>query len=121
MLEQVCPILPSRHFDATAAFYASIGFEEAFRQPEQYLIVNRDAVELHFFHHPAHRPEACDHGAYLRPADVDALSAEIASLGLPSDAGFPRLAPAEDKPWGMREAVVWDPDGNPLRIGQEVR
>jgi catechol 2,3-dioxygenase-like lactoylglutathione lyase family enzyme len=120
MLEQVCPILPSRDLDATAAFYGKIGFQEAFRQTGQYLIVNRDAVELHFFHHPSHRPETCDHGAYLRPGDVDTLSAQVAALDLPRTEGFPRFAPAEDKPWGMREAVIWDPDGNLLRVGQET-
>ncbi|MEM7490142.1 MAG: VOC family protein [Pseudomonadota bacterium] len=120
MLQQVCPIMPSCDFDATAAFYTSIGFEEVYRLEGQYLIVNRDRIELHFFLHPTHRPEASDHGAYIRPDDVDAISAEFAALGLPSDHGFPRFMPAEDKPWGMREATVWDPDGNLLRIGQEI-
>ena len=57
--------------------------------------------------------------AYLRPADVDALDAEWAALGLPA-AGIPRLVRAEDKPWGMRELALIDPDGNLIRAGQEL-
>ncbi len=119
MLEQACPILPSRDFDVTEAFYRKLGFE-AFRHEDQYLIVNRDRIELHFFPYAAHSPETCNHGAYLRPADVDAISSEVAALDLSSTDGVPRFAPAEDKPWGMREAVIWDPDGNLLRIGTEI-
>ena len=119
MLEQVCPIMPSRDLDATVAFYARLGFQTAYNDGA-YMLTNRDRVELHFFHAPGHRPEASDHGAYLRPADVDAVSDEIAALGLPHDTGFPRFQPAEDKPWGMREAVLWDPDGNILRIGTVI-
>ncbi|MEL6769398.1 MAG: VOC family protein [Pseudomonadota bacterium] len=119
MLEQICPILPSRDFDVTEAFYARLGFKRWYRD-DGYLLMNRDDVEVHFFHHPDHRPEESDHGAYVRPADVDAVSDAFAKLGLPTDAGFPRFRPAEDKPWGMREATLWDPDGNLLRIGQEI-
>ena len=122
MLGQACPILPSRAFDVTEAFYRALGFE-AFRHGSEYLIVSRDRVELHFFAAPDHRPETCDHGAYLRPSDVDALSAEWAtkSMAGPTTRDFPRFSAAEDKPWGMRELHVLDPDGNLLRVGQEVR
>ncbi|MEM6945443.1 MAG: VOC family protein [Pseudomonadota bacterium] len=119
MLEQICPILPSRDFDRTEAFYTRLGFERWYRD-DGYMLLNRDRVEVHFFHKPDHLPEASDHGAYVRPADVDAFSDQVVKLGLPSDAGFPRFAPAEDKPWGMREAALWDPDGNLFRIGQEI-
>ncbi|MEM9062790.1 MAG: VOC family protein [Pseudomonadota bacterium] len=120
MLEQICPILPSRDFDACEAFYHALGFQTWYRD-DGYLLMNRDRVEVHFFLNRKHRPEACDHGAYIRPADVDAFTVETAKLGLSAEPGFPRFLPAEDKPWGMREATLWDPDGNLLRIGQEIR
>lgn len=119
MLEQICPILPSRDFDVTEAFYTRLGFERWYRD-DGYLLMNRDKIEVHFFHHPDHLPEESDHGAYVRPADVDAFSKEMVQLELPADEGFPRFWPAEDKPWGMREATLWDPDGNLFRIGQEI-
>ncbi|MEM9797666.1 MAG: VOC family protein [Pseudomonadota bacterium] len=122
MLEQVCPIMPSRDFDVTEGFYRSLGFE-VFRYGGEYLIANRDKVELHFFAAPDHQAETCDHGAYIRPLDVDALSAEWAAKNMagPDTSDYPRFRAAEDKPWGMRELHVLDPDGNLLRVGQEIR
>ena len=119
MLEQICPILPSRDFDVTEGFYKRLGLETWYRD-DGYLLMNRDKVEIHFFAKPDHRPEESMHGAYLRPADVDAISNEIAALDLPQATGFPRFSPAEDKPWGMREAALWDPDGNLFRIGTVI-
>ena len=121
MLEQVCPIMPSRDFAVTTAFYESLGFE-AFPYKDEYLIVNREKIELHFYPAPQHDPASSLHGAYVRPKDVDAISAEWAAKQMPGkDSGvFPRFDAAEDKPWRMREATLWDPDGNLLRIGQAI-
>jgi hypothetical protein len=48
------------------------------------------------------------------------VSDELAALGLPPIGSHPAFAPAEDKPWGMREAALIDPDGNLIRIGTEI-
>ncbi|MEO9824409.1 MAG: VOC family protein [Paracoccaceae bacterium] len=115
MLETTAPILPSRDFDATAAFYAKFGFEVTGRYP-QYLIIVRDKVELHFFEYPKHVPESSYHAAYIRSSDIDTFSAELVASDIPTH-GIPRYGAAEDKDWGMREAIVVDPDGTLLRIG----
>lgn len=120
MLEKLCPILPSRDIDTTEAFYHSLAFHTVYKDTTQYLLMKRDNAEIHFFHKPDHRPDDCDHGAYLRPSDVDAFSDQVSALKLPENKGFPRFWPAEDKPWGMREATLWDPDGNLIRAGQET-
>lgn len=118
MLETTAAILPSRDFDETSAFYAKIGFQETGRwEDHQYLILCSDKIELHFFGHKDHRPEASDHGVYIRTSDVDAFSAVLVASDIPTE-GIPRYGVAEDKSWGMREAVVVDPNGNLLRIGE---
>ncbi|WP_299045752.1 VOC family protein [uncultured Tateyamaria sp.] len=119
MWEQACPILPSRDFDITQSFYDRLDFETWYKD-DGYLLMNRDRVELHFFAKPEHAPESCDHGVYIRPGNVDAFSDEVARLDLPRSGAFPKFTPAEDKPWGMREAALWDPDGNLLRIGEVI-
>lgn len=121
MLEKLCPIMPSADIDRTEGFYASLGFTTIYKDAEPgYLLMKRDAAEVHFFYKKWHRAKRSEHGAYLRPSDVDAFSAEVDKLGLPRDKGFPRFAPAEDREWGMREAFIWDPDGNLIRAGQEI-
>ena len=116
----VAPILPSRDLDATATFYGQLGFEVAGRYPlPGYLIVRGHGVELHFFGFPGHDPTRCYAGAYIRLADVDGLHAEFAKAGL-AQSGIPRLVPPEDKPWGMRELALIDPDGSLIRAGTDL-
>lgn len=118
MLEKLCPILPTRDIAIAEAFWRRLGFVTIYCDAE-YLLMKREGAEVHFFHHPALDPALNDHGAYLRPSDLRALSAEWAALGLPTH-GIPRFEPAEDKPWGMAELALVDPDGNLVRAGQEL-
>lgn len=118
MLERLSPILPARDIIAAQAFYAAIGFQTVFLNGD-YLLMTRDQAEVHFFRHAELDPYANYCGAYLRPGDVDALSREIAALELPRK-GIPRFEPAQDKPWGMREFALIDPDGNLIRGGRKI-
>jgi catechol 2,3-dioxygenase-like lactoylglutathione lyase family enzyme len=119
MLEKMCPTMPAQDIEETESFYKKLGFFTVYKDTN-YLLMKREAAEVHFFHHPKLDKWACDHGAYIRPSDVDAFSDEVTLLNLPSE-GIPRFGPAEDKPWGMREATLLDPNGNLLRIGQEIQ
>jgi catechol 2,3-dioxygenase-like lactoylglutathione lyase family enzyme len=121
MLEKLCPIMPSRSIEETERFYAALKFKTVYKDDAPgYLLMKRDSAEIHFFYSANHRPEKSDHGAYMRPSDVDAFSAEVEKLELAREKTFPKFWPAEDKPWGMREATLWDPDGNLIRAGQEI-
>ncbi len=114
------PILPSRSIDATVRFYQALGFEGgAHALDKGYAILRRGAVELHFFAHPALVPSDSWAGCYLRVQDVDGLHRAFSTSRLPG-AGIPRMDALEDKPWGLREFAVVDPDGNLLRIGQVI-
>jgi uncharacterized glyoxalase superfamily protein PhnB len=59
-------------------------------------------------------------GCYIRVLDVQSIYEACSANGLP-DAGIPRMNRLEDKPWGLREFAVVDPDGNLLRIGQVIQ
>jgi hypothetical protein len=118
MLEKLSPILPARDIAATEGFWKRLGFATIYIDAE-YLLQKREGAEVHFFHHPGLDPATNDHGAYLRPSDIDTLDAEWAALGLPST-GIPRLERAADKPWGMRELALLDLNGNLIRAGQET-
>jgi len=114
------PTLPSRSVSATTEFYRRLGFAggaHAFN-PE-YAIFTRGAVELHFFTHKELVPAHSSAGCYIRVLDVQPFYEACSASGLP-DAGIPRITRLEDKPWGLREFAVIDPDGNLLRIGQII-
>jgi hypothetical protein len=73
---------------------------------------------MHFFLFKDISPDQNYAQCYWRPEDVDALYAEGRAAGLPSS-GTPRLAPVEDKPWGMREFAFSDPNGNLAWVGHK--
>lgn len=118
MLEKLSPIMPARNLAKAQEFYAALGFLTIYVD-DDYLLMKREGAEIHFFLHADLNPSTNYCGAYLRPSDIDALSREIGALGLPAR-GIPRFEPATDKPWGMRELVLVDRDGNLIRGGQEI-
>jgi len=112
------PILPSRSVIATLDFFKRLGFEgKICGDGDSYAILTRDTVELHFFTHDELRPNESYAGCYIRVLNVENIYRAFALAKLPRK-GIPRLDALEDKPWGMREFAVVDPDGNLLRIGQ---
>lgn len=111
MISATHPILPSADFQRTMDFYRCLGFHGEHRYAD-YLILQRDGQELHFFLHAEPHPGDHSHFAcYIRVTDVNALFAEIRAAGLATD-------PPSDRPWGQREMELIDPDGTLLRIGQ---
>ena len=112
------PVLPSRDLDETVAFWGLLGFELVFEQedPDPYAILAWGAVELHFFGHSGVEPAGSLAGCYLRVDDADVVHRSWRTLDLPG-AGIPRLSEIADRPWGMREFEVVDPDGNRVRVG----
>jgi catechol 2,3-dioxygenase-like lactoylglutathione lyase family enzyme len=118
------PILPSPDFDATAAFYAVLGFVERGRWPEQYLIIEHpNGLELHFWAHTDLDPLTNDVGCFVRFDTVDECcalhDAWSAAAGLPpaESRAIPRLHAAREEPDGSVEWAVIDLHGNLLRLG----
>lgn len=111
------PVLPSRSLENTVRFYRQLGFEGDIHSFGDYAILRRGTIEIHFFTHRELRPAESHAGCYLRVADAGALHRDFGKAQLPAH-GIPRQDPIEDKPWGMREFAVVDPDGNLIRIGQ---
>jgi catechol 2,3-dioxygenase-like lactoylglutathione lyase family enzyme len=112
------PILPSRCVRETIAFYRRLGFEGGAHGFDRgYAILRRGSVELHFFTHKELVPAESSAGCYIRVTDVESFYRACSSSQLPRT-GIPRMEGLEDKPWGLREFAVIDPDGNLVRIGQ---
>ncbi len=114
------PILPSRSVSDTAAFYRRLGFEGGAHEFDSgYAILKRGSVEIHFFTHKELVPAESSAGCYIRVTDVDSFHHACASSRLPRT-GIPRMDALENKPWGLREFAIVDPDGNLVRIGQII-
>ncbi|WP_024509670.1 VOC family protein [Bradyrhizobium sp. ARR65] len=113
-------ILPCNNLDASEAFYKRLGFvrpdeeKQSSSADDSYRILSdgkgaqlhlTDAVEGWLV--PGRNPFAL----YLYTEDVDALAAEFASELLE------RNGP-ENKPWGMYEFSLSDPDETLVRVGR---
>jgi catechol 2,3-dioxygenase-like lactoylglutathione lyase family enzyme len=116
------PILPARDLAETRAFYERLGFQAAGWWPAEfggYAILRRGDLSMHFFSFKEITPDQNYAQCYWRVNDVDSLYAEFHALGL-SKFGIPRLDTVGDKPWGMREFAIVDPNGNLVRVGRQV-
>jgi len=114
------PTLPCRSVSATTSFYERLGFEGGAHEfNSEYAILRRGAVELHFFTHKELVPAESSAGCYIRVLDVESIYRSFLSSQLPRT-GIPRMDLLEDKPWGLREFAIVDPDGNLLRVGQII-
>jgi catechol 2,3-dioxygenase-like lactoylglutathione lyase family enzyme len=116
-------ILPCNDLDASERFYHRLGFvrsdsaRPAPGEPDTYRLLSNgkggylhltDAVEGWLV--PGRNP----FGLYLQLEDVDALAAEF------RDEIIGKTAP-EDKPWGMYEFALSDPDETLVRVGWPIR
>jgi catechol 2,3-dioxygenase-like lactoylglutathione lyase family enzyme len=116
-------ILPCNDLDASERFYNRLGFTRSASQwpppgePDTYRLLSNgsggylhltDAVEGWLV--PGRNP----FGLYLYLEDVDALAAEFQSEIIGKQA-------PEDKPWGMYEFALSDPDQTLVRVGWPTR
>jgi catechol 2,3-dioxygenase-like lactoylglutathione lyase family enzyme len=115
------PTLPCRSVGATTEFYRRLGFEGGAHEfNAEYAIFRRGTIELHFFTHRELVPTASFAGCYIRVLDVEKIYRACSLTELPKS-GIPRMERLEDKPWGLREFSIVDPDGNLLRVGQIIQ
>jgi uncharacterized glyoxalase superfamily protein PhnB len=115
-METFAPVFPVGDLAASLAHYASLGFTTSEYRGDSsaggYGFARRDAVELHLGTVPAGRTTT-PATAYLFVDDADALAAEWREAGAD-------IHPPEDTPWGKREGVLIDLDGNVIRFGSPL-
>ena len=99
-------ILPCRDMDASAAFWAKLGFATTsdYGTHGYRILHDPHGASVHLTRVETIEPAANAHGVYLYSPDVEALAG---AFGLP----------AEAKPWGLREFAVLDPEGTLVRVG----
>jgi hypothetical protein len=112
--DRVTANLPAIDFDATAAFYARLGFVIDYRDP-QWMILTRGTLVVEFFPYPDLDPLQSSFSACVRVGDLNALWQAWAKLGLPT-AGAPRL---QGPAWAITDDLhmfaLIDPNGSLLR------
>lgn len=97
-------------------YVGAMGFSKAFEngEPIGFVILKRDAAELHLTLQRDHRP-APFAVAHMLVEDIDALHAIVRARGLRIVKGL------RDKDYGLRAFVFEDPDGNRIDVGQPLK
>ena len=119
LLSHASPIFPVDNPLSTAEYYRDIlGFSIAFQwdEPPTYLVVNRDdVVSIHFSKKEDNFVPSKAHVALsIFVHDIDQLYKEY------QKSGANITNPIGDRPWGMRDFDVTDPNGFILSFGMEL-
>jgi catechol 2,3-dioxygenase-like lactoylglutathione lyase family enzyme len=118
MLTHIHPKLPMRSKPITKDFYLNqLGFRPLGSADfEGYLMVQKDAVEIHFFEFKALDPKENYGQVYIRTDDIEALYQEL----IDKKTVIHPNGHLQVKPWGQKEFSLLDPDNNLLTFGQTV-
>jgi len=115
-LGRAAPVVPVRDIHTALAFYVGVlGMRETFRNgdPVGFVIVERDAAEVHLTLQPAHRPTTAN-VLHLMVDDAAALHAHLREHDVRIVKGI------RDADYGMRTFVMADPDGNRIDVGEDL-
>ena len=117
MLTSINPKLPMRNKAVTSDFFKKLGFTKVGTADyDDYLMVEKDAVEIHFFEFKELNPKENYGQIYIRTNDIDNLYKSFLDAGV-------KIHPAghlEIKSWKQKEFSILDPDHNLLTFGQAV-
>lgn len=118
MLTSICPKLPMRSKSATIDFYIDkLGFEIfGSNDFEDYLMIEKDNIQIHFFRFEALDPKENYGQVYIRTKDID----ELYQAMMERQISIHPNGQLQVKPWGQKEFSLLDPDYNLLTFGENV-
>ncbi len=107
ILESAVPVLASLDIPKTVEFWVgTLGFTSVYQEPGSYGIVQRDAVQIHFWNCNDKSIPALT-SCRVGVKEIDGLYEEMRSQGVIHPNGT-----IQRQPWGMNEFTILDSDGN---------
>jgi hypothetical protein len=118
MLTDINPKLPMRNKAITRDYYLNkLGFKEyGSADYKDYLMVQKDHIQIHFFEFKALDPKENYGQVYIRTDTIDQLYQSL----LDNKTGIHPNGHLQTKPWGQKEFSLLDPDNNLLTFGQSI-
>ncbi len=114
----IVPKLPMRDKAVSKNYYVnklgfkSIGSDEF----EEYLIVEKENLQIHFFEYKTLDPKENYGQIYIRTNNIDELYQSLLSNEVPIHPN----GHLGNRPWQQREFSLLDPDNNLLTFGQNI-
>jgi hypothetical protein len=118
MLTAINPKLPMRNKAITRDYYINkLGFREVGSTDyNEYLMVQKDNIEIHFFEFKELNPKENYGQVYIRTNEIDKLYQSM----LNNKVSIHPNGSLQIKPWQQKEFSLLDPDNNLLTFGQGV-
>jgi len=118
MLTDINPKLPMRNKAITRDFYLNkLDFEEfGSADFEDYLMVQKDSIQIHFFKFNELDTKENYGQVYIRTDDIDKFYQSL----LDKKISIHPNGHLQIKPWGQKEFALLDPDNNLLTFGQSM-
>jgi hypothetical protein len=117
MLTDINPKLPMRNINTTREYYIKLGFEVFGNyQLNNYLMVQMDSIQIHFFEHKTLNPLENYGQVYIRVKGIDAWYQSL----LDKKVAIHPDGHLAIKAWGQREFSLLDPDNNLLTFGETI-
>lgn len=114
MLTSIHPKLPMRKLSVTQAYYVGqLGFRPFGGAYQQYLMLEKDQIQIHFFEFKDLDPKENYGQVYIRCSAIEAFYQSLLDQNL---AIHPNGA-LRIQPWGQLEFSLLDPDNNLLTFG----
>jgi hypothetical protein len=116
MLTAINPKLPMRNKAITRDYYINkLGFRDVGSTDyDEYLMVQKDNIEIHFFEFKDLNPKENYGQVYIRTNEIDKLYQSL----LNNKVSIHPNGPLQIKPWQQKEFSLLDPDNNLLTFGQ---
>ena len=110
----IIPKLPAKDLEATRLFYTEkLNFKVINTYPD-YLLLQRDNMEIHFFLHRQLDINRNDGMCYVRVTNIEELYKGL------KDSNFPNLGKLETRPWRQKEFSICDNQNNQITFGEAV-
>ncbi len=118
MLTAINPKLPMLNKAITKYYYIDqLGFENlGSSNYEEYLMVKKDQIEIHFFEFKGLDPKENYGQVYIRTDDIEGLYHSF----LERNIAIHPNGHLETKPWGQKEFSLLDPNNNLITFGQSL-
>ena len=116
MLTSIHPKLPMRNIESTKEYYVNRLDFKLQGEYDQYLIVAKDEIEIHFFLFENLDPKENYGQVYIRTDNIEGLYESF----MQNNISIHPNGKLQMKSWGQKEFSLLDPDGNLLTFGESI-
>lgn len=116
MLTHINPKLPMRDKSLTRDFYINNLSFKVLGDYDEYLIIGKDNIEIHFFEFKKLDSKENYGQVYIRTDNIDKLYQSLLS----NKTNIHPNGHLQIKTWGQKEFALLDPDNNLLTFGQSI-